>query len=312
MTGTLGIAVGLGLTLGTGLFLFVRHLPWGWRPSLAERVEPQMRHHMPASSLLAQESDASPWSGLARIVQPLLGAGVGALQRFNPGHEALRRKLEAAGSDLSVTDYRAQQVLLAVAGALVSTVLAVLLVGLDRIGVVVAVLLVVSFTGMAAVARDSMLASAIARRRRRILTEFPSVAELFALSVSAGESTTGALERITVTARGELAGEFAKTLADMRAGASLASALKACGRRTQLPPLERFIDGILVALERGTPLADVVRAQAQDVRELSKRELMEAAGRKEVHMMIPLVFGILPLTVLFAVFPGIALLDIGI
>ena len=64
--------------------------------------------------------------------------------------------------------------------------------------------------------------------------------------------------------------------------------------------------------ERGTPLADVVRAQAQDVRELSKRELMEAAGRKEVHMMVPLVFGILPLTVLFAVFPGIALLDIGI
>ena len=156
-----------------------------------------------------------------------------------------------------------------------------------------------------------MLSSAITRRRRAILTEFPSIAELFALSVSAGESTTGALERITATARGELAEEFGKTLADMRAGSSLAAALKACGRRTQLPPLERFIDGILVALERGTPLADVVRAQAQDVRELSKRELMEAAGRKEVHMMVPLVFGILPLTVLFAVFPGIALLDIG-
>lgn len=312
MSGTTGIALALGLTLGLGLFLLVRYLPWGWRPSLAERVEPQMRHHAPASGLLAQDGPASPWSGLARIVQPLLGAGVGALQRFNPGHESLRRKLDAAGSDLSVTDYRAQQVLLAVAGAVVSTLLAVTLVGTGRIGVVVAVLLIVSFTGMAAVSRDSMLSSAVSRRRRRILTEFPSVAELFALSVSAGESTTGALERITVTARGELAGEFAKTLADIRAGSSLAAALKACGRRTQLPPLERFIDGILVALERGTPLADVVRAQAQDVRELSKRELMEAAGRKEVHMMVPLVFGILPLTVLFAVFPGIALLDIGI
>lgn len=312
MSGTLGIALGLGLTLGLGLFLLVRHLPWGWRPSLAERVEPQMRHHVPASSLLAQEGSASPWSGFARIVEPLIGAGVGALQRYNPGHESLRRKLDAAGSELSVTDYRAQQVMLGVAGAVVSTLLAVTLVGLDRIGVVVAVLLIVSFTGLAYVARDSMLSSAITRRRRRILTEFPSVAELFALSVSAGESTPAALERITVTARGDLAGEFAKTLAEMRAGTSLAAALKSCGRRTQLPPLERFIDGILVALERGTPLAEVVRAQAQDVRELSKRELMEAAGRKEVHMMVPLVFGILPLTVLFAVFPGIALLDIGI
>ena len=77
-------------------------------------------------------------------------------------------------------------------------------------------------------------------------------------------------------------------------------------------PPDRAHVRVLVALERGTPLADVVRAQAQDVRELSKRELMETAGRKEVHMMVPLVFGILPLTVLFAVFPGIALLDIGI
>lgn len=312
MSATTAAGLGLGLALGLGLFLIVRHLPWGWRPSLAARVEPQMRHHVPASSLLVQEAPATPWSGLARIVQPLLGAGVGALQRFNPGHESLRRKLDAAGSELTVTDYRAQQVLLAVAGAVVSTLLAVALVGVGRIGAFVAVLIVVSFTGMAAVARDSMLSSAISRRRRRILTEFPSVAELFALSVSAGESTTGALERITVTARGELAGEFAKTLADIRAGSSLAAALKSCARRTQLPPLERFIDGILVALERGTPLADVVRAQAQDVRELSKRELMETAGRKEVHMMVPLVFGILPLTVLFAVFPGVALLDIGI
>lgn len=63
-------------------------------------------------------------------------------------------------------------------------------------------------------------------------------------------------------------------------------------------------------VERGTPLADVLRAQAQDVREAARRALMEAGGRKEVAMMVPVVFLILPVTVVFAVFPSIAVLSL--
>jgi tight adherence protein C len=72
--------------------------------------------------------------------------------------------------------------------------------------------------------------------------------------------------------------------------------------------LARFVDGMVIAVERGTPLADVLRAQAQDVRESSRRAIMEAGGRKEIGMMVPVVFLILPITVLFAVYPGFALL----
>ncbi|MFB9074154.1 type II secretion system F family protein [Citricoccus parietis] len=119
------------------------------------------------------------------------------------------------------------------------------------------------------------------------------------------------MERVATSARGELAGEFSTVLSDMRSGSSIHAALKACARRIQLAPVERFIEGVLVALERGTPLADVLRAQAKDVRELSKRELLESAGRKEIGMMAPLVFGILPLTVIFAVYPGISIMNLG-
>jgi tight adherence protein C len=65
------------------------------------------------------------------------------------------------------------------------------------------------------------------------------------------------------------------------------------------------------ALERGTPLADVFRAQAQDSREDAKRALIEVAGKKEVAMLIPLVFLILPTTIVFAIFPGIFVLQVG-
>ena len=46
-----------------------------------------------------------------------------------------------------------------------------------------------------------------------------------------------------------------------------------------------------MAVERGTPLADVLRAQAQDVREEGRRALMETGGRKEVLMMVPVIIG---------------------
>ena len=59
------------------------------------------------------------------------------------------------------------------------------------------------------------------------------------------------------------------------------------------------------AVERGTPLADVLHAQAADVREAGRRELIESAARREVLMMVPVVFLVLPVTVLFAFWPGV-------
>jgi tight adherence protein C len=71
------------------------------------------------------------------------------------------------------------------------------------------------------------------------------------------------------------------------------------------------VDQLLGALERGTPLASVFRAQAHDSRDEAKRRLLEAAGRKEVAMLVPLVFGVLPVTIAFAIFPGLLVLRLG-
>jgi tight adherence protein C len=72
------------------------------------------------------------------------------------------------------------------------------------------------------------------------------------------------------------------------------------------------VEQVTGALERGTPLAEVLRAQAQDSRDEAKRELLEVAGKKEVAMLVPLVFLILPVTILFAIFPGIFVLQLGL
>jgi tight adherence protein C len=95
----------------------------------------------------------------------------------------------------------------------------------------------------------------------------------------------------------------------MKAGVPLAVALDEIAHQSGVPALRRFIDGVIVTLERGTPIAETLRMQANDVREEHRRALLEASGRAEIAMMIPIVFLIMPITVLFALWPSITTLS---
>lgn len=312
MSPVTALAALCGLLLGVGLWLVLVRIP-PMRPiSLTERIAPQLRAVDVRSRLLADtRTAATPFGPLGRIVRPLLADAVTWSHRFNPASATLARRLAQAGRGQSTTDFRAQQLLWAAAGLAGSTLVIVLFAAAGSANVPLAVVVIIGCTITGFVGRDYLLSADIRRREARMLAEFPSLAELMALAVSAGESTTGALERICRTANGELASEFGLVLAATRSGNPLVEALQDFSHRTRLAPLARFVDGITVAVQRGTPLADVLRAQAQDVRDLAKRDLMESAGKKEIAMMVPLVFGVLPLTVLFAVYPGIALINLG-
>jgi tight adherence protein C len=75
-------------------------------------------------------------------------------------------------------------------------------------------------------------------------------------------------------------------------------------------PLGRVTHSLELALERGTPLAQVLRAQASDARAHQVRMLLVLAGHKETSMMIPVVFLILPMIVAVALYPGLIALKV--
>ncbi len=136
--------------------------------------------------------------------------------------------------------------------------------------------------------------------------------EFLTLSLSAGEGILDALRRVSRISRGELSRELASVTADVATGMPLADTLLRLSDALELPPFTRCVEQIAGALERGTPLVEVLRAQAQDVRDDAKRELLEVAGKKEVAMLVPLVFLILPVTIVFAVFPATLVLRMGL
>ncbi|MER1995643.1 MAG: type II secretion system F family protein [Arthrobacter sp.] len=311
MNGLWPAALLAGTGLGVGLWLAVVRLPILRQPSFAERIAPQLRSVTPGSRLLVT-ADVTPFGPLERVFRPILTELAGKLERLNPAASALQKRLDRAGNRITVLEFRSGQLVFAGSGLLLGGAGAVWLAARGSISVPAVLLLSLSAGLLGYLLRDYLLTREVARREALMLAEFPSLAEMMALAVGAGESAGGALERIARTSKGELAGEFGRALAETRSGVPLLTALGNLSRRTQLAPLSRFVDGISVAIERGTPLADVLRAQAQDVRDLAKRELMEEAGKKEIAMMVPLVFGVLPLTVLFAIFPGLSLLSIGL
>jgi tight adherence protein C len=301
-----------GLLAAVGVLLLVSRLPWLRRPTLEDRLAPYLREVAAPSRLLDVGGGRSPFPTVERLLAPLMADAARWAERLSGGPGTVRRRLDQLGSGATVEQFRAEQVVWGVLGAAAGAVLGVLLTARRGVDVVPLVGLVVVGTMAGVLGRDHTLSRAVRRREERMLAEFPTVAELLALSVAAGEGAVGALDRVARTCRGELSAELGRALADARAGASLVTALEGLVARTTLASLARFVDGVAVALERGTPLADVLRAQAQDVRDLSRRRLMETGGKREIAMMVPVVFMILPVTVLFAVYPGLAVLDLSL
>jgi tight adherence protein C len=73
-----------------------------------------------------------------------------------------------------------------------------------------------------------------------------------------------------------------------------------------------FANKLSIALNRGTPLASSLDALAHSLRRKFYNELLSRAGSNETKMMVPLVALVLPVTVLFALYPSVGVLQINI
>jgi tight adherence protein C len=302
----------IGGAASSGLWLVAAVVVQSRRPSLVDRVGPYL-HDLPRSgrSATMRRIGNDPGSVARAVFGPSLTRLAGGIERILGGSAAIRRRLQRLGSELTVEEFRIQQVLWG-AATCAGTATAILLWSAQRGLAPVSGLIACGAAFVAGVlARDQALGTAVRRREEQIIAEFPTIADLLALSVAAGEGPVAAIERVVKRSEGELSRDLARVLGEVRTGTPVTRAFDALAARTGVPILARFAEGVAVALDRGTPLVDVLHAQAADVREAGRRVLIETGARKEVAMMLPVVFLILPVTVLFAFYPGVIGLDLS-
>lgn len=312
MNGAAALAIVAGTALGLGLWLLVASIPRLGRPRLMQRVAPYLADvsDVARASLVRRTADPAPVLGVVAV--PLVRRARGLLARLLGGDELVSRRLRQAGRAVDADRFRGEQLAWAAGAFCLCSVIVLVAPAAQTLPTLARVMAPVLAAALGAAGRDWLLQRAARRRLARISSELPTVLELLTLSLTAGEGIFDAIARVARAGNGELSGELARVVASVRTGVALPVALRALRDELGHPAVSRALDQVLGALDRGAPLAAVLAAQAGDAREEAKRTIIELAGRKEIAMLVPLIFLILPVTVVFALFPGYVVLQAGL
>ncbi len=173
---------------------------------------------------------------------------------------------------------------------------------------VLTVLLAVVATGVCYFLPELLLFSRGQERQDAISLELADTLDQMTIAVEAGLGFESAMARAGQNGKGPLAEELVRTLQDIAVGQPRREAYLAMAERTGVQDLGRFIRAVVQADAYGVSIADVLRAQASEMRLKRRQRAEEKAMQIPVKVIFPLILCILP--TLFIVLLGPAVLQI--
>jgi tight adherence protein C len=155
-----------------------------------------------------------------------------------------------------------------------------------------------------------------ARLARRSYTQehlqFAAVTSAFALLMENGLPASVAIRWLQPRLSGNWREQFGLMVARLDLGADLVEELGDLANRVPLTELNEFCQKLQLSIERGTPSAHQISQLSESIQHQVIRNLIRRAGQNETKMLIPTIFLILPVTVLFAIFPSLLVLQSGL
>ena len=215
----------------------------------------------------------------------------------------IRERLNEIGnqSPTAYGEFRSNQILISISLGLVPIIAAALLI----INLAAGIGLSLFFGIFTYFLYDRYLDSQVRKYREKIEAEFPAIIEMLTLAIAAGEPPISAFSRVSERSSSILASEFRKVVSHVRNGIPFHEALDQMGRSLKSNTIRRFIDALVMAMVRGAPIVEVFHRHVAEARITQRNLVMDKAGKAETTMMIPIVFLILPISVLFALWPSI-------
>ena len=137
--------------------------------------------------------------------------------------------------------------------------------------------------------------------------ELPDFTQALGLLLANGLPVNVALGWLTPRTTGEIGEIFRYFIAELELGADPVELLHELAKHPNAG-LAELASKLSVAITRGAPISSQVMAHAQSSRSALQRRLLRQAGSNETKMLIPIIFFILPITVLFAIFPSLLVL----
>lgn len=143
-------------------------------------------------------------------------------------------------------------------------------------------------------------------------SELADFAMLLALCVKNGLGVEQSFDWLSRRMSGDLASRLREVVRRVDLGESFIDALGEISESANNPALSEFSSKLILSITRGTPISEALIAQAATINhQLAQRELQKA-NSNETKMLLPMVFLILPMSVLMASFPSLSNLGLGI
>lgn len=167
---------------------------------------------------------------------------------------------------------------------LISVILGLVLTSLGIPSFIILVLV-----GIAFFIPRALLNEKVEKRQKIIRKDLPSMVGLLATSVKAGVELGPAFEIISMNIPDVLGKELRKTVKEIATGSQRAKAFKRMSERLGVDVLDRFIETINTAEERGgMNVSNVLEDFTEDVRTMRKIDMEEKARKLPTKMLLPI------------------------
>ncbi|NBV12229.1 MAG: hypothetical protein EBS03_03715 [Actinobacteria bacterium] len=145
---------------------------------------------------------------------------------------------------------------------------------------------------------------AVINRAKQLESELPAQIQLLTILISSGISPGKAIAILSNRSDSLSSAAFRNVVRDIERGLSIVEALDRFKGDFESNALRRFVTSLILGIERGSSLGPILISQVRDTRMASKNEILAKAGKAEIGLMIPVVFLILPISILFALWPS--------
>ena len=142
-------------------------------------------------------------------------------------------------------------------------------------------------------------------KQSEINEELVIILQMISIMISAGESPMTALKYVSGRSDGYLPKLFNKSFEKYSTGVNLTQTLEFIAAATHSAQVRRLTNSIQIAVERGTPILDVLNNQILALNKQINLELLKKSGKSEIALLIPVVFLILPVSISFAIWPSL-------
>lgn len=237
------------------------------------------------------------------VFAPVAAAGARRLSELldRGGDDEIARRLRQAGRrDLTPDQYRSRQLAGAVRGVVVFVA-----VGLLAAPSGPTVLVAAAFGAVWGTSRwRAGIDRAITRRRERMRAELYTIAQILAIDIRANVAPLVAVDHLVDRGRGAVTDELADAVDWIGDGATARDAFERLADTTPEPAAGRLYRLLATSdVGAGETLAGALRHTANDLRAQRREDVERLAVRRRFQMLVPMIFVMAPVLVLFLAAP---------